>query len=50
MMNSLKEIKKECLEKTINILEFFDIFHYDMMQTLITSLMRLKKRMNNPLF
>lgn len=34
MMNNLKEIEKEYLEKTINILEFFDILHYDMMQTI----------------
>lgn len=34
MRNKLKEIEKEYLEKTINILEFFDILHYDMMQTI----------------
>lgn len=34
MMNKLKEIEKEYLEKTINILEFFDILHYDIMQTI----------------
>lgn len=34
MMNNLKEIEKEYLEKTINILEFFDILHYDIMQTI----------------
>ncbi len=34
MRNNLKEIEKEYLEKTINILEFFDILHYDMMQTI----------------
>ena len=34
MRNKLKEIEKEYLEKTINILEFFDILHYDIMQTI----------------
>lgn len=34
MRNNLKEIEKEYLEKTINILEFFDILHYDIMQTI----------------
>ena len=34
MRNKLKEIEKEYLEKTINILEFFDIIHYDIMQTI----------------
>lgn len=34
MMNKLKEIEKEYLEKTINILEFFDMLHYDIMQTI----------------
>lgn len=34
MRNKLKEIEKEYLEKTINILEFFDMFHYDIMQTI----------------
>ena len=34
MINNLKEIEKEYLEKTINILEFFDMLHYDMIQTI----------------
>ena len=34
MVNNLKEIEKEYLEKTINILEFFDMLHYDIMRTI----------------
>ena len=34
MINNLKEIEKEYLEKTINILEFFDMLHYDIMRTI----------------
>ena len=33
-MNNLKEIEKEYLEKTISISEFFDMLHYDIMQTI----------------